>query len=60
MAIPLKAKGALTIRLDPDVFAVFPDSRAVNDALREIIRFRKRIGQIIESAAKRKQKRGAP
>lgn len=28
------------IRLDPDLFALFPDSKSVNDGLRELLRLK--------------------
>jgi hypothetical protein len=34
----LVAQGEITVRLAPDVARVFPDSQAVNDALRRLIR----------------------
>jgi hypothetical protein len=33
-----KSLGGLTVRLEPDVAEVFPDSEAVNEALRFLIR----------------------
>lgn len=36
-----KSFGKTTIRLDPDVAAVFPDAESVNEALRFLIRIAK-------------------
>jgi len=46
------ASGTNVIVLDPDVAAVFPDSKAVNDALRVIVRIAsKRTSQGTKPAA---------
>lgn len=36
-----KSEGGLTVRLEPDVAEVFPDSESVNEALRFLIRITK-------------------
>jgi len=39
-----KGFGATTIRLEPDVAELFPDSQSVNEALRLLIRIASRLG----------------
>jgi hypothetical protein len=52
----LREEGANVILLDPDVYEVFHDSTAVNEALRSLIEVSKKT---IKAQAARKRKRGA-
>jgi hypothetical protein len=43
------------VQLDEDVHAQFPSAREVNDALREVVRFRNAIGQVAPQKQKSKK-----
>jgi hypothetical protein len=41
------AEGTNVVVLDPDVAAVFPDAKSVNDALRALVKIARRNGKTI-------------
>ncbi|MGH7213491.1 MAG: hypothetical protein ACREIT_01820 [Tepidisphaeraceae bacterium] len=43
------------VQLEEDVHSEFPTAREVNEALRELLRFRKAIGQLGAHKARRKK-----